>query len=129
MADGEGEGKNISPIAEGRSTPKGAASVAPSAQSSGREGEPNLKPLLGIMFVRCCVCGIALPSEPVAIDDPANGRVSHGYCEPCGVQFTREAYAIMNPHVDTEDREEPEELLPPRTSAEFAALQRPAGGW
>ena len=93
MADGEGE--NISPIAEGRSTPKGAASVAPSAQSSGREGEPSLAPLAGVMFARCCVCNAALPSVLVAMDDPANGGISDGYCPPCGRRAQAEVEAYL----------------------------------
>jgi hypothetical protein len=65
--------------------------------------------------------------------------VTHGICGPCEAKFRVEAQAILdradeversvNPHNDTSDREEPEELLPARPSDEFASRQRPDGGW
>lgn len=54
---------------------------------------------------------------------------TRGICPACAVTFRTEAEAIINPHNDTSDREEPEELLPARRSDEFASRQTPDGGW
>ena len=40
-------------------------------------------PVFGILFGRCCICNAELTGVRVERHDDANGRTSHGYCEPC----------------------------------------------
>ena len=51
------------------------------------------------MLVRCCVCGAGLTPVPVDVDDPTNGKTSHGYCGPCERQALAEVEAMQIPAV------------------------------
>ena len=42
-----------------------------------------MEPPYGILFGRCCVCGVELAGVMVERHDDANGATSHGYCDPC----------------------------------------------
>jgi hypothetical protein len=61
--------------------------------------------------------------------NPGTLPATHGICPACAVSFKAEAQAVVNPHLDTEDREQQDELLPARPSDEFASRQTPDGGW
>lgn len=63
-----------------------------------------------------------------AIIKPGTLPATHGICKPCSEKFQKEAEDVVN-NVDTSDDDEPEELLQPRTSEEFASRQTPSGGW
>jgi hypothetical protein len=60
------------------------------------------------MYVECCVCHTQLPSVEVAIDDPANGETSSGYCPKHEAEAMAAADAMQVPIV-----REPAKVEPP----------------
>ncbi len=82
MANGGGE--NLERPAGCNLSPSGESSPLAGGSSVARVDSPQFsQPPMGIMFRRCCACNAALPSLAVPAGDPADGMISHGYCEPC----------------------------------------------
>lgn len=75
----------------------GAAPAARSADSSEVQQVPH--PARGILFRQCCVCKARLEPVAVALDDPANGMTSHGYCLPCEIKTVDSGKAMRLPAV------------------------------
>lgn len=96
----------------GDQDPNYGAAESPSAGTPiAREGTPKFFPMVppparGVMFRRCCVCKADLGSVEVEAKDPANGVVSHGYCDPCHAAAMKEAEALAPTDVHFTDHTE-----------------------
>ena len=60
-------------------------------------------PSRGILLAQCCICRKWLPSRPIDLGDPAEGMISHGYCESCAKKVMEE---IRDGRMDGDKEEE-----------------------
>ncbi len=89
---GEAESRGIHQTQKG--APGLSAAASPVAVPTGTP-ESFPYPFKAVMFAECARCRRALPSVPVEHGDPAEGRVSHGLCEPCAALVWEETAAYL----------------------------------
>lgn len=100
--DGRGErGEQLSPRDGETEALNGPRSLSPESSVQGESETPA--PTRGVMFVRCSVCKVELPSVPVAVGDDANGKWSDGLCAVHEAAMVREVREGTGEPLDCEE--------------------------